>query len=436
MSAPYNRTQNYFLQLKLSVVFKLAAVIASFVAMPLTLNLLGAERFGIWATMLTLVNWVLFFDFGLGHGLKNKVAESIARGETSLLQSYVGMAYLAFGLISGVLALIILFLCFFLPWESIFNAETLGRNEIGFSVGLLALFILANFVLGLVKQVLHGAQKTSVVVFGQFLASALTLIFIAVAIALQKSSIMTMVLCYGLAMLISNGTLSVLTYLKHFEWAPRFATLQWSRFRDLWVFGLKLFVIQLAALVIFTTDRMVITQVLGPSEVVPYEVLFKLFSIFALVQGLALAPLWPAYTDAYHRGDYAWVKNAYKKQLIVFAVILFAIATLVMLGPLVVRLWIGEGFEVSSSLYVTFAVVSGLSIWSNLFASFVNAIERIGLQLCTALAAAAINLPLSIYLSKHLDWGLPGILWATVASLSIYSLLGPIQVCLLLRNKE
>ena len=64
---------------------------------------LGAEQFGVWATMLTLVTWVMIFDLGVGNGLKNKIAENIAIKQMNKAQSYVSTAH---GLTGGILLII------------------------------------------------------------------------------------------------------------------------------------------------------------------------------------------------------------------------------------------------------------------------------------------------------------------------------------------
>ena len=35
---------------------------------------------------------------------------------------------------------------------------------------------------------------------------------------------------------------------------------------------------------------------------------FKLFSVITFAHALVSGPLWSAYTDAYHRGDFVWIE--------------------------------------------------------------------------------------------------------------------------------
>jgi len=167
---------------------------------------------------------------------------------------------------------------------------------------------------------------------------------------------------------------------------------------------------------------------LGPAKVTPYDVLFKLFSVLTLLHGLILTPLWPAYSEAYTKGDFNWLKNQLGRQVFI-AFMLFAGALLLaFIGPWLVSLWMGSSFNIKRSLYFMFALFIVFSVWNNVFAYFVNAIGDLNVQLGAAVIAAGLNIPLSIFFVKVYAMGLNGIILATVISLSIYSLFGPIQV--------
>jgi len=87
------RTQNYYSQIKTALAYKGIAVIASFVAVPLMIRYLGQERFGVWATILSVMSWIMFFDLGIGNGLRNKVAETLAKDEKLEAANYISSGY-------------------------------------------------------------------------------------------------------------------------------------------------------------------------------------------------------------------------------------------------------------------------------------------------------------------------------------------------------
>tara|TARA_R110001606_G_scaffold178752_1_gene325429 strand:+ start:12392 stop:13720 length:1329 start_codon:yes stop_codon:yes gene_type:complete len=430
------RSLNYLNQLKGSALYKIGAIAATFLALPLMIKYLGAEQFGVWATMLTLITWVMLFDLGIGNGLKNKIAESLAQDNTEQAAEYVSTAYGLIGLISFVLFILFLFATMWLPWQSIFNTKSITEADLKGSVIALSFFIFFNFWISLVNQIYHGLQKSSAVVLGQCVSNFFALIFIFILNHFTSSSIFLMVCAYGFALVLANFLLSLLLFKEFKLLVPTRKKFSTEKVKPLLSLGIKFFLIQLAVLVIFMTDKIVITQLLGPEYVTPYEVLFKLFSILTIVHGMILMPLWPAYSDAYNRGDLEWIRRNIRQQLKVAFILFIGALFLAIIGPIIVDIWIGYEVAVSSSLYYIFALFIVFSVWSNVFAYFVNAINRLNFQLYTALFAALINIPLSVYFVRSLNMGLEGVLLATVISLSIFSFFGPIQVYKILNEKK
>jgi len=172
------RTHNYISQIKGSLVFKFLAVCSSFMAVPLMIRYLGQEQFGVWSTLLSVMSWVVFFDLGLGNGLRNKLTESLAKEDTRQAAAYISSAYTLIGLLSLILFAAVAVASLFIPWQRVFNTHAVSETLLKLTVVTAAFFIFLNFWTSLINQVLNAVQKTSVVVFGQFLSNTLVLILV------------------------------------------------------------------------------------------------------------------------------------------------------------------------------------------------------------------------------------------------------------------
>ena len=427
------RTRNYLQQIKGAVVYKAVAMLASFLAIPMMIRYLGQEQFGVWSTLLTVMSWIVFFDLGVGNGLRNKVAEALARNDRKEAADYIASGYSLIGLIALVLWALVTGVSFFVPWQTVFNTHAISEATLRLTVQVALFFIVLNFWVGLIGALLGAVQKTAMVALGQLISNLLALLFVFVLTKTTDTAICYLALAYGLSLVTANIVLSFwFFYQQNCDLRPK-PSLDKKHIKPLLSIGLKFFTIQLAVLVIFTTDKMLITQLFGPEYVTQYDVVFKLFSVITFVHTLISTPLWSAYTDAYHRGDMAWIKRMLHKQLIIFIGVIVSVIVAGFLVRPVIAIWIGREINVSYPLIIAIGLFVLVSIWNNIYAMFVNGIGDIKIQLYTAVIAMFLNVPLSIIFVKYLGLGLSGVVMATVVSLSLAAVALPIQVNRIMR---
>ncbi len=427
------RTQNYLQQLKGAFGYRLVAMAASYLAVPLMIRYVGQEPFGVWSTLLTVMSWIVFFDLGVGNGLRNKVAELLAKGEIAEAREFISSGYTLIGLIAAGLLLLLLPVSYAVSWQRVFNTEIIEEATLRSTVQIAAVFIVGNFWIGLIATLLGAVQQTSWISLGQLIAnlSSLGLVFLLSWTGL--SSIQYLALAYGFSLVLANIVLSIRFYRTYPGLRPR-AHLDKVHVQPLLKVGLQFFAIQVAGLILFSTDKMLITQLFGPGLVTPYEVVFRLFSVFTLLHTLISVPLWSAYTDAFHRGDMAWIQKTLRQQLLVFAGIVCMVLLLIGIARPILVLWVGKEVVVPAGLLPAMGVFIAVSAWNNVFAMLVNGIGEIRLQLYTALAAMCINIPLSVGLAKYAGLGVPGIVLGTSCSLLLAAVALPLQTRSFLRR--
>ena len=190
----------------------------------------------------------------------------------------------------------------------VFNTSLISEMQLKYSVSALLSFILLGFWLSLINQIYHGLQKSSYVSFGQFLSNFISLFLVSLLYFFFEPSLIFLVICYGISNLLSSLILTFIVQNNYPNLFPKIDDFDKNKIRALFTLGGKFFLVQIAFLVIFMTDKILITQYLGPEHVTDYETVFRLFSIFTVAQGLMLTPLWTAYTDAYHKKDFSWIR--------------------------------------------------------------------------------------------------------------------------------
>lgn len=425
------RTHNYLRQIKGSVLYKGVAVVASFLAIPLMISYLGIAQFGIWSTLLTIMSWVVFFDLGVGNGLRNKVAESLAKNLSGDARSYISSAYSLIAIVAVTLWLLFAFFSYSVSWQSIFNTALVSEESLRYTVQVAITFMLINFWVGLITALLGAVQKSALVSLGQLFTNVFALVAVFLLGFFGGASISKLSWVYGFALLGGNILLSFWFFREYKYLIPVF-TLCRDHVAPLLSIGVQFFIIQLAVLVVFTTDKILITQLFGPEHVAEYEVVFKLFSVITFVHGLVCSPLWSAYTDAYHRKDTIWIVCMLRTQFKLYGVVVICLVTLFFLAPFIISVWIGREFPVSGSLVALVALFVAVTTWNNIFAVMLNGAGAVRVQLYTAVAAMVVNIPLALLLVKFFGMGVGGVVLAATLSLLFSAVLLPVEVFRLL----
>lgn len=415
----------YLSQIKSSVVYKGLAVICSFMLIPLMLEYLGEQRFGIWITLFSIMSWVLFFDLGIGSGLRNRLSVCLADNRRQEAAGFISTAYGISTLLATALFLMICISAYLVNWQYVFNAYDIKNSELRLSVLIVSFLFLLNFVLSLVLQALHAAQKTSYTVLHQFLSNFFALFAVFVTSKFTEASLAIIAVTYGMALLSATLLISVFFYRVNKELLPNYRLFLPGKVPALMGLGGQFFVIQLAVLALFSTDKIIITQLFGPAEVSRYELVFKLFSVILIINSLLLMPLWSAYTQAAVRGEFDLIKRTLYKTH--FFGIALAIASLFLyfFGKYIIALWIGKDVEIAPGLLMGMFVFTVLRVWCDLYAYLLNGLGVIKFQMWLAVVQAIVNVPLSIYFAGI--YGVSGVVFATSAALLLSALGLPIS---------
>lgn len=283
------------------------AMVCSLLQVPLLLALLGAEGFGLYATLQAFVGVAGMLDLGLGYRLQNVVASHQAQGAHAEIHRAVRLvarlsASLALGLAIAVL----------LPGSG-FWAGVLGVNDpiLRTQVGSLLPALLALGAISLPAnlglRLASGLQRPWLVGASQAAASVLTLGVLLVCAVLHVP--IALVLGTTLAVPLLVNAVVLLRLWRSLPSAPAVAVAPGEIRR--WIReSLPFFVPQITAALRTGAPPFLIATFISAAAVTPYSLITRLLNFISQPQNWLLEPLWPAYTDAAARGDHAWVRRA------------------------------------------------------------------------------------------------------------------------------
>jgi O-antigen/teichoic acid export membrane protein len=390
------------------------AAAVSFISVPLTVRYLGAERYGAWVTISTAMAWVALADFGLSNSLTNVVSEGYAKDRPDLAQAYVASAFWSLTAIAGALALGFFSVWRHVPWERVFNVQSVqAREEVAPAVAIAFAIFVLNFPFSTIAKI-YGAYQE--VAKGNAWAVAGNVVGLAslVAVTQLKGGLVSLVVAVSGGMLAVNIVSALWLFGYSKPWLrPHPSLVTWSSMRKLSSLGGMFFAIQIAALILFQTDNLIIAHYLGAAAVTPYSVTWRLFSYTWLFQVLAGPSYWPAYAEAFSRGDRAWVRRRFQTNLRITILSTSALALpLVVFGRWFIGKWAGHAAMPSTGLLIF------MGIWSVIYTAtcsqscILASSSRLRGQMIYSAAAALVNILVSILLVQRI--GLIGAILGTL----------------------
>ncbi|MBN1180699.1 MAG: oligosaccharide flippase family protein [Bacteroidales bacterium] len=400
-----------------SFLIKGVSIGVNLLLVPMTIHYVNPTQYGIWLTLSSIVAWFSFFDIGFGNGLRNKFAEAKAKGDLKRAREYVSTTYAVLSIIFTIVWFLFFVVNYFLDWSLILNAP----SEMAAELSLLALVVFSFFclqmVLRTINTVLIADQKPAKSAFFDMLGQVLVLSIVFILTQTTKGSLIYLGVVIGLAPILILIISSLFFYTKTYRFfAPSIGFVRFKLLNDIMGLGYRFFIVQVAAIILFTTSNILITQFYGPEEVTAYNIAYKYFSLVSMGFGIIVAPFWSAITDAYYRKDLGWIRGVMKK--LDFLAIIFVAVCLFMLliADKVFMVWIGEAVKVPISITIVMAfyfIVNVLALAPN---TFINGTGKIQLQFYTAIFSIVFTIPLAFLFCKYFDFGPAGVVAASLTT--------------------
>jgi O-antigen/teichoic acid export membrane protein len=203
--------------------------------------------------------------------------------------------------------------------------------------------------------------------------------------------------------------------------------------------GVKFFITTCAAFMTSQTLNFLIQRMVNSVEVTNFNTAQRLFSIFFNVAGIIILPYWSAFTDAYSKQDFSWMKKSVSFMNKIFVLFLLVQILLLVLSPLIYYVWVNYWMREGQTLNITFLMSASvclfvcISCWTNLYIYPLNGIGKVKLQVYSAVFELLLLIPAAWFLGKH--WGAPGIILAPCLIYIPRMIWAPVQLYKLVNNK-
>jgi O-antigen/teichoic acid export membrane protein len=419
-----------------TAIVKIFSAVINLVTVPLTLNYLGAERYGLWMAISSILALMSFADLGLGNGLLNAVSK--ANGNKSDRDAQIAVSSTFFILMGIASLLFVVFISIypFVSWESVFNVKSkTAIYESGPTMMVLVVMLLINMPLGVIQRIQDGYQEGYRFQLWLIVGSLLSLFGLLVCIYF-KSGLVWLVIAFSGGQLIATLLNGMMLFSKKRSYLkPKLKYFDLIIGKQLINAGLIFFLLGLFTLLGNASDNIIIAQTLGPKSVAGYEIVKKIF-LFSMFTQFIIQPLWPAFAEALASGDIDWAKRTLKKGLLL-SIGGGAVMTLPLLvfGRQIITIWVGKEFMPSWSLLFGFYAFVLIANYGGVMSTFLNSGPLLRKQILIVGLASISSVLLKIYLS--LNFGVSGIIWATVIGYGVFFIIPSYKIAFnYLNNKR
>ena len=422
------RTRRAMGNIALSVVARGVSILSNLLIVPLTLGYVNETRYGIWMTCASMVAWLSFFDVGLGNGMRNRFAEARAKGDDELARQYLSTTYAAVGCIVAVVFAAVCLVSRFADWASVMHVDASYGDELSKVFLVLSAFFCMNMVAGLFGIMLVADQRPglrSLVEGGGQLAS---LVAIYLLTRLTTGSLLNLALFFGgvpaVVMLITS--LIAYRHTRYRRFAPSVAYVRCGLVKDILDLGIRFFIIYLCLILVFQMTSLIIIREIGPEGAASYQVAQRYFNILYMAMVIILSPVWSAFTDAYTKRDFPWMKRIMHRLEVLWLLSIVGGAVMLGLSPWFYGVWVGRQVSVPFLLSVSTLVFIVCQTIGAIYMHMVNGIGTIFLQTVVYVAIALVAWPCMVCGARW--WGVSGVLVLPTAAYALQAIIAKIQL--------
>ena len=411
----------------LNYIFRGVGILLGLYLTRVNLRYLGVSLFGVWATIASIASWINYGDFGIGNGLRNHLAEAVAKNDIDRQKALIFTGLKMLFVLSAFL-----FLCLILISEVIFYFRLLDSSY-RLPLYITNFFFSLDLFLSIGRSIAYAQQRSYLTSFSQVFTVLFRISAVSVLTSFRAdaTSLVSFSVFNGLGGIFGNMLLLVVLYVhfgkSFFRGIRRFYDRNLKK--DVVGLGLQFFVLQLSGLILYSSDNLIINRVISSESVAKYDLITKIYNTGDSLFAIFLVSLWSAVTFAMSKSDFTWIKKEIKRGLCVWALYSLGVIIVSLCLNVFVRFWIGSAeLYYEPSLVVLFAFYEILNGFSAIFINVTNGLGRLKIQMMLGVIGAVINIPLSVFFASCLSLGIFGVKLATLVCVIANRIYVPVDV--------
>ena len=392
------------------------AMSLTFILVPITIHLLGEYKYGVWVLLLSFISWFNIADFGLGNSLRNHITSNFDK-DNRLVNQYITTSFIIIFIISLLMLTTLYLIIANINIDFFFKDLTINKEELKNILFIFVFGISINFMLSIFKSIALAVNKSYWVIQMQVLSNILILLYMLIIKYIYKSTeidLLEMCIVYISSITFTNLILSLRVLHLNSIFIPNIKKFDSKLISNLFYIGTKFFILQIAGLLIFSTDTVIISKYFGSVEVTMYSIIDKIFITGNTLFSILLIALWSTVSKAKSDLDYSWLNTLIKKMWLAIIIYLFGVVIIGVNINFLIELWLQKPIIYENKLILAFVFYNILLSITGVYTNVSNGLNKLNVQLGLMIFAALINIPLSIYLGVYMGFGVAGVKYATI----------------------
>ena len=375
-------------------------LLANFVVISITLDLLSTKIYGVWITLYTTISWLSFFDLGLGNGMRNLFAVNRAIGNQEKNKQLVSTSYIIVLGIALILLIVGLPFVYYADITRFFNISDIAIPDLRCVLSLLVVVTSLQLITKLINSIFLADQKPALSSLIDCSGVVCSLLLLFILKDRLVGSLFNLALIITLPTFIISFIVMLFAFNKNCrKLKPSLMCFNLKISNKLINLGLRFFLIQLSALIILQGSNIIILKFIGAEEVSVFSLVYKYFNVIVTIFTLVLTPYWSFFTDSYAKNNYNQLKQGFKQLLISWLAISLVGVVMWIALPFSFKIWLNQELDIPAYLPVSLLLFSVFSNLGSVFIYFLNGTSSyLNFQLAIVLAFAALLYPLSAYL--------------------------------------
>ena len=399
----------------------------AFLLTPYIVGKLGDERFGIWAFLGVFVGYFAVVDLGISPAVVKFVAQYYTSRDFERLNRAVNSAFVAVALLMGTLCLI--GVSFSRPFLHLFKLSPQNYSEAWFALVGFFILMIGQGSLSVFQGVLSGLQRMdllNVISIGTSLPNALSVVFFIGHGYGLRGLIYANAITFALNLILT--VVSVRRVCPQCRLNP--LMFDWKTMKELLGFGLQMQVNNLAALVCWHGDKIMIGFFLNMAKVTTYELGYRLAMTARMVPSFFFMGVMPAAAEVHAKEDREQLQRMFDLGSRYLALLVFPSMSLLMLcAPVAMMAWMKESRPDSILAARMLSIGFLVNLLGGVGTAMARGMGRPDIETRTIPLQFAVNFGLGIPLIIKIGF------WGPLIATPVSTILGTVYVFYLLQTQ-